>query len=302
MNLRFIEAFVWVARLRSFKAAAEKLHTTQTAISARIATLENQFGVKLFERDKRTVVLTHSGEELLKYAEQLLGISARMMEAVADRSSYGGTVSIGAIEIVVHTWLPGLLQLFRQSFPKASVEIHSYMTADLHDELLKGNIDVAFTAQPIAEAAVENWPVCEFEMGWVAAPDLKLQKGALNANALDGLPILTFLRDSLVYRDVVEKLGGTARINPISSIAAMVSLIKSGYGIATLPYAAISREVEAGGLTWHDIEPRLAPVPIIASLRSQSDSPLAETLIPRAKEAAETFLSGLHAEAVSRRA
>lgn len=103
MNLRFIEAFVWVARLRSFKAAAEKLHTTQTAISARIATLENQFGVKLFERDKRTVVLTYSGEELLKYAEQLLGISARMMEAVADRSSYGGTVSIGAIETVVHT-------------------------------------------------------------------------------------------------------------------------------------------------------------------------------------------------------
>jgi len=45
MNLRFIEAFVWVARLRSFTAAAEKLYTTQAAISARIATLEDDFGV-----------------------------------------------------------------------------------------------------------------------------------------------------------------------------------------------------------------------------------------------------------------
>ena len=62
MNLRFIEAFVWVARLRSFTAAAEKLYTTQAAISARIATLEDDFGVKLFERDKRTVALTHSGK------------------------------------------------------------------------------------------------------------------------------------------------------------------------------------------------------------------------------------------------
>lgn len=192
--------------------------------------------------------------------------------------------------------------MFRQSFPKASVEIHSYITADLHDELLKGNIDLAFTAQPVAEAAVENWPVCEFEMRWVSGPDVKLREGALNTNALEGLPILTFLRDSLVYRDVVDKLGGTARINPISSIAAMVSLIKSGYGIATLPYATISREVEAGALIWHDIEPQLAPIPIIASLRSQSDSPLAETLVPLAKEAAATFLFALHADAVSRRA
>ena len=52
MNLRFIEAFVWVARLRSFTGAAEKLYTTQAAISSRIATLENDFGVKQFERDK----------------------------------------------------------------------------------------------------------------------------------------------------------------------------------------------------------------------------------------------------------
>ena len=106
MNLRFIEAFVWVARLRSFTAAAEKLYTTQAAISARIATLEDEFGVKLFERDKRTVALTHSGEELLEYAEQLLGISARMVEAVSDRATYEGFVAVGVIEAVVHTWLP----------------------------------------------------------------------------------------------------------------------------------------------------------------------------------------------------
>jgi DNA-binding transcriptional LysR family regulator len=58
MNLRFIEAFVWVARLHSFKAAADKLHMTQAAISSRIAALENQLGMRLFERDERNVALT----------------------------------------------------------------------------------------------------------------------------------------------------------------------------------------------------------------------------------------------------
>lgn len=53
MNLRFLQAFVWVARLRSFKAAADRLHTTQAGISGRVATLEEQFGVRLFERDRR---------------------------------------------------------------------------------------------------------------------------------------------------------------------------------------------------------------------------------------------------------
>jgi len=131
VNLRFIEAFVWVARLRSFTAAAERLYTTPAAISARIATLEEDFGVTLFERDKRTVTLTHSGEELLNYAEELLGISARMVEAVSDRATYRRFVSIGVIEAVVHTWLPDLLGQLRRQFPNVRVEIHSCFTADL---------------------------------------------------------------------------------------------------------------------------------------------------------------------------
>jgi len=91
MNIRFLEAFVWVARLGSFKAAADKLDTTQAATSARIATLEDQFGVRLFERDKRHVALTNTGAELVKHAEEILAVLARMLDAVAERASHRGT-------------------------------------------------------------------------------------------------------------------------------------------------------------------------------------------------------------------
>ena len=291
MNLRFIEAFVWVARLRSFRAASEKLQATQTAISSRIASLESDFGVKLFERDKRTVTLTHSGEELLKYAEELLGVSARMMEAVADRASYGGTISIGAIESVVHTWLPQLLRRLRDSFPQARVEIHSYMSTNLHDELLKGNIDLAFTGDSLLNASVENRPICEFEMRWVTSSKALNGYPIGGREILERLPLLTFLRSSLVHRDVMAKLGphSTARINPISSIAAMVSLVKSGYGVATLPPACVMREIESGELVALDVEPALAPVSIIASVRNRSDSPFPEAAASLALEAAASF-------------
>ena len=300
LNLRFIEAFVWVARLRSFTAAAEKLYTTQAAISARIATLEDDFGVKLFERDKRTVALTPSGEELLAYAEQLLGISARMLEAVSDRATYEGFVSIGVIEAVVHTWLPEMLKRLRQQFPKVRVEIHSYITADLHEELLKGNIDLALTAKALAHPTIQNSSICEFPMAWVIAPTAAGNPKASDAELLDRLPILTFLRDSFVYRDVVAKLGPycVARINPISSIAAMVSVVRTGYGLATLPRAAIGPELESLALIALAGVPELAALPVIASRRAQSESPLAAAVIRVALEAAQAFSSGRAADIV----
>lgn len=293
MNLRFIEAFVWVARLRSFTAAAEKLHATQAAISARIATLETDFGVKLFERDKRTVTLTNSGEELLKYAEELLGMSARMREAVSDRAAYGGFIAVGAIEPVVLTWLPELLGALRRQFPKLRVEIHSYTTAYLHEELLSGNLDLALTAEAIANPAIENSSICSFRMGWIIAPTARGDPPLSDAELLDRLPILTFMPNSLVYRDVVAKLGPycVGRINPISSNGPVLALVKAGYGLATLPLATIASALESGALIGLRAGPELAELPVIASRRRQSGSPLAEAAVQLAIKAARIYSS-----------
>jgi DNA-binding transcriptional LysR family regulator len=294
MNLRFIEAFVWVARLRSFTAAAEKLHTTQAAISARIATLETDFGVKLFERDKRTVKLTRSGEELLKHAEQMLGISARMLETVSDRGAHGGFIAVGVIEAVVHTWLPELLGALRRQFPRVRAEIHSYTSTDLHEELLNGNLDLALTAQALSHPAILNSSICGFQMGWIVAPTARGDPPLSDVELLDCLPILTFLRDSLVYRDVVAKLGPycVARINPISSIAAIVALVRGGYGFGTLPRAAIASALDSGTLIALERGPQLAPLPVIASRRRPSESPLVETVAQLAIEAARVYSRG----------
>ena len=72
LNLKFLETFVWVARLRNFSLAAEKLCTTQAAVSNRIATLERELGVRLFERDLRTVSLTPHGQRALPQAEAIM--------------------------------------------------------------------------------------------------------------------------------------------------------------------------------------------------------------------------------------
>src|SRR5215813_5269028 len=119
-----------------------------------------------------------------------------MMEAVGDRARYGGTFSIGAIETIVHTWLPGLLARMRSSFPGLGIEIHSYMSSDLHEEFLKGPIDLALTTQPIADASVANRQICEFALRWVSDP-AAVQRITARA-MLERRPIRTFLRTSIV--------------------------------------------------------------------------------------------------------
>ena len=66
MNLKFLETFIWVAKLRSFSLAAEKLHSTQAAISSRISVLEQELGAKLFKREPKGVTLTREGERVLR--------------------------------------------------------------------------------------------------------------------------------------------------------------------------------------------------------------------------------------------
>ncbi len=147
MNVRFLEAFVWVARLGSFKAAADRLHTTQAGISSRIATLEQQFGTKLFDREHRGVMLTYQGTELMPWAERMVDLQARMVAAMGQTDAFTGVLRIGAMETVVHSWLPDLLSRFAERYPNATVELVSDITPRLRDDLLRGSLDCAFLSE-----------------------------------------------------------------------------------------------------------------------------------------------------------
>jgi len=86
MNVRFLETFVWLAKLRNFRMTAEHLHATQAAISSRISALEQEFGVRLFERGPRDVTLTQEGTKALAFAEQILKLNREMLASVSDRA------------------------------------------------------------------------------------------------------------------------------------------------------------------------------------------------------------------------
>src|SRR4030081_103383 len=105
VDFKAIETFQWVVTLGSFRGAAQRLNTTQPAISQRIAQLEREMGVKLLNRDHRVASPTPSGRQLMVYAEKLIGLRSEMMAEVGDRSAMRGVMRLGVAETI----LPPLL-------------------------------------------------------------------------------------------------------------------------------------------------------------------------------------------------
>ncbi|MDR5667781.1 SDR family NAD(P)-dependent oxidoreductase, partial [Burkholderia cenocepacia] len=101
MNIRFLETFVWLAKLENFRLTAEKLHTTQAAVSSRIASLEEAFDVRLFDRNTRSATLTPAGRRMLAYAERIVRLDGEMRRDI-DAASDAGLIRIGVIESIVH--------------------------------------------------------------------------------------------------------------------------------------------------------------------------------------------------------
>ncbi|WP_039884195.1 LysR family transcriptional regulator, partial [Achromobacter piechaudii] len=188
IELRNIETFFWVATLGSFRAASDKLNTTQPAVSQRIASLEADLGVRLFERDARGVKLTAKGHELLSHAERMLQVRRDMFEAAREQNVMTGTVRIGVAETIVQTWLPTLIELIHTTYPALVLEIEVDTTHVLRPHLMSRQIDLAFLMGPVLEARVENLPLCSYPLAWVASPTLDLGPEPLTLERIAKLP------------------------------------------------------------------------------------------------------------------
>ena len=160
MNIRFLETFVWLAKLENFRLTAEKLHTTQAAVSSRIASLEEAFDVRLFDRNTRSATLTPAGRRMLAYAERIVRLDGEMRRDI-DAASDAGLIRIGVIESIVHSWFPTLMAQLRERYPRLDVEITSDTTLHLIRLLSTDGVDLILQTDPVP-GDFTNLPLCEF--------------------------------------------------------------------------------------------------------------------------------------------
>jgi len=281
LNLRQLETFLWVATLGSFRKTAERLYTTQPAISARIANLEDTLGTKLFEREPGAIRLTAKGQELLPYAEKVLRMTDTLREKAGDPSRLAGVLRLGVSETIVHTLLPAFLARLHENFHEVDVEITVEATVNLRNELVSRSLDLAFLMGPVSEYSIENLDLAAFPLSWIASPELGVPTDrAVPLDELVSFPLLTYARNTRLYAELKNQVGercdGPARIFPSSSLAANLRMTMDGIGIGSLPKRMVERELDAGILVEVSCPWKPADLKFTASYASEPFNPIAE--------------------------
>ncbi|MEH2481986.1 DNA-binding transcriptional LysR family regulator [Nitrobacteraceae bacterium AZCC 2146] len=276
VDFKAIETFLWVVTLGSFRGAAQKLNTTQPAISQRIAQLERELGVRLLQRDHRVASPTPSGRQMMVYAEKLIGLRSEMMAAVGNRSAMHGVLRLGVAETIVHTWLSRLIKNVNIAYPNLSLEIEVDITPNLNARLQAQEIDLAFVLGPLSTPNVHNRVLCDYPVGFLASPSLKLGDGPLSVHDLAKFPIITFSRKTRPY-EIVRSLFNRPDLPPIrlhasASMSTVIHMAIEGLGIALIPTAIIENELAAGRLQLLSTDLKISPLTFSASWLASPDT------------------------------
>ncbi len=285
MNLRFVEAFYWVATLQSVSRAAEKLFITQSAMSARIASLEQELGAVLLDRRDKQFRLTLAGQRFLKHAGRLLELQRDIKLEMGGEAPLEVQIRIGAIESVLHSWLIPWVEHLRAQHPALELELTVETTPVLIDLVRRGALDIVFNASPANAEGVRTKTLPAMEMAFLGNARLHRKRMYRMSDWAD-VELMTFQRGSQPHLALLDQLK-TAHVQPkkvhaISSISAMVQLVQSGFGVATLPLAAAKRLPVTADLKILRCDTPLAPLPMHANYRFDPSSGNAELVLKSA--------------------
>ena len=171
MDLRQIRYFVAVAEARSFSKAAALLHVSQPPLSTQLKALEDELGVRLFDRSNRGVSLTVAGQVFFDEMRAVLARLERGKE-LARNAGRGevGTLSIGFVSIADYGVLPPALKAFRSRYPEVDVQLHELTTDAQIREIRASRLDLGIGLGPVDAAALSFTPLTR-EALVLAAPD-----------------------------------------------------------------------------------------------------------------------------------
>ncbi len=250
MDLANLNAFIAIAETGSFSLAGERLHLTQPAVSKRIAALESQLDVRLFDRLGREIGLTEAGRALLPRAYQILNVLDDTRRALTNlNGDIGGRLSLATSHHIGLHRLPPLLRAFTRAYPQVSLDIRFLDSEVAYDEVLHGRAELAvITLAPQTAEPVRAMKVWDDPLDFVVAPEHPLAgKADIRLADVAGHPAVfpggnTFTHH--IAQRLFEREGLTPNItmstNYMETIKMMVSI---GIAWSVLPRRMLDEQV-----------------------------------------------------------
>jgi len=252
MDLANLNAFIAIAETGSFSEAAERLHLTQPAVSKRIAGLEQQLGVRLFDRLGREIGLTQAGRALLPRAYQILNVLDDTRRALTNLSGeISGRLTLATSHHIGLHRLPPLLRAFTRANPQVSLDIRFLDSEVAYEEVLHGRAEVAvITLAPQTRAPVQARPVWHDPLDFVAAPEHPLAQLERASLADVASQPAVFPGENTFTHHIVKDLFEARRLTPnismstnyLETIKMMVSI---GLAWSVLPRTMLDSQVAA---------------------------------------------------------
>ena len=239
MELRQLEYLVAVAEEANFTRAAQRVHITQSGVSAQIRQLEHDLGATLIDRSGRTATLTQAGEVAVKGAREILASAAALRQAVQEVTGLlSGRLTVGMVTACTITALFDALAAFHLAYPRVAVTLVEDNSATLVEQLRAGTLDVALIgAAGESPPGVEAHPIVSERLVAAAAKDHPLsERTRLTLGDLTGLPLICMPEGTgirTVFEDSCMAQGLKLEITLEASAAGTVmDLAARGLGVA----------------------------------------------------------------------
>ncbi|MBI3671069.1 MAG: LysR family transcriptional regulator [Acidobacteria bacterium] len=251
MDFDQLTTFVEVAKLGSFSRAGQKVFRSQSAVSAQIRQLEQEYGEKLLDRAGKSVRLTPAGEALFEYAARLLTLRNESLRAVADQASTPrGVLVIGANEATCLYVLPDVFAEYHRLYPAVQIRIYRNFSRKILQRVEEGSIDVGIVTLPVKSPSLKVFPIFRDRIMLMVSPQnpLARQKAVRLSDVAEQpliFPKTGFTRQLLDkhFRPYRSRLRVTMELPSVGMIKRFVA---AGLGVSLISASFAREEVRAG--------------------------------------------------------
>lgn len=246
MELRQLLYTLKIAEERNFSRAADKLHIAQPSLSQQLSKLEQELGVKLFQRNTSTVELTHAGASFIKHARKIMDAVEQLRQEMDDISQLrAGRVVIGSMPITGSHLLPYVLPAFKEAYPDIQVNLLEDTSLNLEKLTAGGGTDLSLLSLPLQEPSLTYEAIGEEKIDLAIPPNHVLAdpsnrpKGGVTLEQLKDESFIV-LKKGQGFRKIMIDLCRSAGFEPdivfeSNNIETVQSLVAAGMGITLVP-------------------------------------------------------------------
>lgn len=241
MNLRALQTFLAIHDSQSFADAARRLGLTQSAVSMQIKSLEEDLGVKLFDRSVRPPSMTPAAMAIANSVREVIALVESIGETVKNSETFSGRLGLGVIPTATISLLPDCLSLVNRRYPKIQITVESGLSAILLERVRSGILDAAVITQPPeVHPDVRCETLIRERLALISAVDLNVPVSLAN---LQNYAFIRFVR-RIGVGQVIDRFLASKGLHPaeymeLDSVEGILAMVERGLGVAIVPERAV---------------------------------------------------------------